>query len=258
MFPHRLVKTTGFQVKCVINLAADCLKALLLALCSDPIRLPEYQLCLPVSTLAEKEFLGFTVCCHSSGSTDQHGPEHSLLTRTNQEQCLPSSIFIPTTAFAGAGRGGWEAISLSPRLPCESGSYSLSSGFSKPAELLIRCVGLAVAHSEITFLKKCSVDSQQQQQATYSSSCTDTLHKNTEVGFFTVCWPATINYWLFLVFFLIKTLSERAIIYNDNSRYLAESKPRCSLHLEAARPRRLDPSEWGQEHLRLRKTALLK
>lgn len=67
MFPHNLVKTIGFHTKFVINFAADHSKDLLVALFSDSICLPEYQLCLSVSTLAEKEFLGFTICRHSSG-----------------------------------------------------------------------------------------------------------------------------------------------------------------------------------------------
>lgn len=100
----------------------------------------------------------------------------------NQPRTMFTFINLHPHHCLRRGGAGGVAISLSPRLPCESGSYSLSSGFSKSAELLIRCVGLAVAHSQITFLKKCSVDSQQQQQATYSSSCTDTLHKKTWSG----------------------------------------------------------------------------
>lgn len=41
-----------------------------------------------------------------------------------------------------------KAISLSPRLPCESGSHSLSSVSSKSAEWLICCVRLAIGRED--------------------------------------------------------------------------------------------------------------
>lgn len=117
---------------------------LLVALFSDPICLPEYQLCLPVSTLAEKEFLGFTIYRHSSRSTDQHRPSHSFPTRpTKNNVYLHQSSSLPPPL-----QGKKKAISLLPRLPCESSSYSLSSVFSKSAELLICCVSLAVTQQD--------------------------------------------------------------------------------------------------------------
>lgn len=181
MFPHNLVKTMGFHAKFVINFATNHSKDLLVALLSDPICLLEYQLCLPVSTLAEKEFLGFTIYRHSSGSTDQPFPD-----KTNQEQCLPSSIFTATAAFAG----GKKAISLSPRLPCKRLIFPERRLLKVwEAELLICCVSLAVTQQDNW--KNAALTANNNRPYTLLPALTP--HIKTEVGFFTVCWPATVN-----------------------------------------------------------------
>lgn len=54
----------------------------------------------PFRQIAEEEVLGFTICCYFNGPTDRHGPRHSSPDKSNQEQCLPSSIFIANTALS--------------------------------------------------------------------------------------------------------------------------------------------------------------
>lgn len=121
--------------------------------------------------------------------------------KTNQEQCLPSSIFISTTAFAG----GKKAISLSPRLPCESGSYSLSFDSSKSAELLICCVSLAVTQQD---------NVSEKMQRWQPITTTDTPHKN-QSGLLHSLLTSDCKLMAFPCFDK-KMLSEREIMNNEN------------------------------------------
>lgn len=146
MFPHNLVKTIGFHASHV--LAWQTLWQIIQLSAGSTLFRPNMSPWVPALfarfNIGWKRVLGF----HYLPPLQQVNWPAQTLTffpdKTNQEQCLPSSILISATAFAGEKK----AISLSPRLPCESSSYSLSSVFSKSAELLICCVSLAVTQQD--------------------------------------------------------------------------------------------------------------
>lgn len=91
----------------------------------DPISLPECHLCLAISTISWEGGLGFHYLLLFQWAIWPARTLTFLPDKTNQEQCLPSSIFISNTPPP-------RIISRWPCLPCwVKGSYSTDSLLSE-------------------------------------------------------------------------------------------------------------------------------
>lgn len=110
----------------------------------DLISVPECHLCLAISTISWKGGLGFHYLPLFQWAIWPARTLTFLPDKTNQEQCLPSSIFICNTALSQK-----KVISQWPCLPYwVRGSYSTDSLLSELVESLIKSV--AGASPQIT------------------------------------------------------------------------------------------------------------
>ena len=120
----------------------------------DPISLPECHLCLPISTISWKGGLGFHYLLLFQWVIWPAQTLTFLLDKTNQEQCLPSSIFISKhPPLTPSKKEKKKVISQWPCLPFwVRGSYSTDSLLSELVETLIKSAAghLPQTDSEIT------------------------------------------------------------------------------------------------------------